>query len=33
MTAAAQRRKARILRDLHSGHAVLVLPNVWDPIW
>ena len=32
MKTGAQRRKARILRDLHSGHAVLVLPNVWDPI-
>jgi len=32
MTTAAQRRKARTLRDLHSDRAVLVLPNVWDPI-
>ena len=32
MTTDEQRRKARTLRDLHSGPAVLVLPNVWDPI-
>ena len=32
MTTAEQRRKARTLRNLHSGPAVLVLPNVWDPI-
>ena len=32
MTTAEQRRKARTLRDLHSDHAVLVLPNVWNPI-
>lgn len=31
MTTSAQRRKARTLRDLHSG-SLLVLPNVWDPI-
>lgn len=32
MTTAEQRRKARTLRNLHSGPVVLVLPNVWDPI-
>ena len=32
MTTVEQRRKARTLRNLHSGPVVLVLPNVWDPI-
>ena len=32
MTTTEQCRKTRILRDLHSDRAVLVLPNVWDPI-
>ncbi len=32
MTTAEQRRKARTLRDLHSGPDLLLLPNVWDPI-
>lgn len=32
MTTAEQGRKAGILRDLHSDPAVLVLPNVWDPV-
>ena len=32
MTTADQRRRARTLRGLHSDPAVLVLPNVWDPI-
>ena len=32
MNTAEQRRKARTLRELHSGPALLVLPNVWDPI-
>ena len=32
MTTTEQCRKTRALRDLHLGRAVLVLPNVWDPI-
>ncbi len=32
MTTAEQRLRARTLRELHSDHAVLVLPNVWNPI-
>ncbi len=30
MNAHTQRERAERLRDLHSGSAVLVLPNVWD---
>ena len=32
MTTVERSRKARTLRELHSGPAVLVLLNVWDPI-
>ena len=32
MTSTDQRRKARVLLDLHSGPRILLFPNVWDPI-
>ena len=32
MTTVDQRRKAQTLLELHQGHRILVLPNIWDPI-
>lgn len=32
MTTVDQQRKADDLLDLHRGHRLLVLPNIWDPV-
>ena len=32
MTTVDQHRKAQTLLQLHQGHRILALPNIWNPI-